>query len=40
MCISPEETVVKDTDQQLDNQTAVQNWKGNDVQINLNVYKT
>lgn len=44
VCISPEDTVVKDTDQQLDNMgsnsSAVQNWKGNNVQININVFKT
>lgn len=44
MGISPEDTVVKDTDQQLDNMgsnsSAVQNWKGNNVQININMYKT
>lgn len=44
MGISPEDTVVKDTDQQLDNMgsnsSAVQNWKGNNVQIKMNVYKT
>lgn len=44
LCVSALKTVVKDTDQQLDNMgsnsSAVQNWKGNNVQININVYKT